>query len=96
MTNYNSPIKIDVFLLDKQLHVTWYKIGRAYLVKKPLQVAAVSEDITHGRKIVEKFANLAEKREFESNCEILRTIFKVIPNLRGCSLKKFLVSTLLL
>ena len=54
MINYNSPIKIDVLLLDKQSHITWYKIARAYLVNKPLLATAASEDISHGKRIVRK------------------------------------------
>ena len=47
-----------------------------YLVNKPLSAAGVSDDNAQILKDCRKNEQLAEKRSFEGNCEILLTIFQ--------------------
>ena len=50
-------------------------ISWEYLVNKPLSAAGISEDCPRLRDCP-KNEQLAEKRSFQGNCEILRTIFQ--------------------
>ena len=66
-----EPVSLSPFEETNLLLRNFIRDVYIYLVNKPLPAAGISADNVRGR---EKNEHLAEKRNFEGKCEILRTI----------------------